>query len=146
MYFTINTAFTNYLSEFNLMGELEIPILTNKSTSEITLPVFLNRSMFDDMQLSAPLTLKGSIVQYKHDKEIFYLKERHDIDELEVEFVSENFFTNNLVLDVFVFVIAIILVISTIVIIYAICKLNKLRILVTSFSTSTSERNKSRGY
>ena len=40
MYFTINNAFTNYLNEFNLTEEVEIPIFTNKSTLEITLPVF----------------------------------------------------------------------------------------------------------
>ena len=48
MYFTINTAFTNYINEFNLTEKLEVPILTNKTTSEITLPVFLNKSTFDD--------------------------------------------------------------------------------------------------
>ena len=81
MYFTVNNAFTNYLNEFNLTEELVVPILTNKSTSEITLPIFLNKSTFDDMLLSTPLTLKEYITQYKRDKEIFDLKERHDIDE-----------------------------------------------------------------
>ena len=52
MYFTINSAFTNYLNEFNLTEELNIPMLTNKSTSEVTLPVFLNKSAFDDTLLS----------------------------------------------------------------------------------------------
>ena len=67
MYFTINSAFTNYLNEFNLTEELENPILTNKSTSKITLPVFLNRSAFDDTLLSVPLRLKEYIAQlYKH--------------------------------------------------------------------------------
>ena len=58
MYFTMNIAFTNYTDQFNLMEELEAPILTNKTISEYTLPVFLNKSMFDDTLLSAPLTLK----------------------------------------------------------------------------------------
>ena len=83
MYFTVNNTFTNYLNDFNLTEEVEIPIFTNKSTSEITLPIFLNRTKFDESLLSAPLTLKEYIAQYKHDKEIFDLKERHDIDELE---------------------------------------------------------------
>ena len=134
MYFTVNSAFTNYLKEFNLTEELDITILTNKSSSEVTLPVFLNRSTFDDILLSAPLTLKGYITQYKHVKENFDLKERHDIDELETEFVSKNFFTNNFIIDVFVFAIAVISVISTIIIIYAICKDNILRALVTSLA------------
>ena len=71
------------------MEELAIPIPTNKSTSEITLPVFLNESRFDDTLMSMPLTLKEYIAQYKHNKEIFDLKKRHDIDELETEFVSK---------------------------------------------------------
>ena len=58
MYFTINNAFTNYLNEFNVTEDVEIPIFTNKSTSEITLPVFLIRTKFDESLLSAPLTLK----------------------------------------------------------------------------------------
>ena len=91
MSFTVNNAFTNYLNEFNLTEEVKMPIFTNKSTSEITLPVFLNRTKFDESLLSAPLRLKEYIAQYKQDKEIFYLKERHDKDKLEKEFVNKNF-------------------------------------------------------
>ena len=87
----MNTAFTNYSNQFNLTEELDMPILTNKSTLEFTLTVFLNKSTFDDTLLSTPLILKEYIVQYKHEKEIFYLKERHDIDELEIEFLKQKF-------------------------------------------------------
>ena len=133
MYFTINTTFTNYLNEFNLTEDIEISIFTNKSTSEITLPVFLNRTNFDESLLSAPLTLKEYIAHYKQDKEIFDLKERHDIDELEKEFANKNFI-NSQVVKIFKFVVAIILIIATVVTIYAICKHNKLRALVTSLA------------
>ena len=91
MYFTINNAFTNYLTKFNLTEDIGIPIFTNKSTLERTFPVFLNRTKFDESFLSA---LKEYIAQYKQDKEIFDLKERHDIDELENEFVDKNFFNS----------------------------------------------------
>ena len=97
MYFTMNIAFTNYIHQFKLTEELEAPILTNKTTSEYTLPNFLNKSPFDDTLLSAPLALKEYINKYKHNSEIFDLKERHDIDELEIEFASKNFFTNNFI-------------------------------------------------
>ena len=70
MYFTINNAFTNYLNEFTLTEESEVPVFTNKSTLEITLPVFLNKTKFDESLLSAPLTLKEYITQYKQDKEL----------------------------------------------------------------------------
>ena len=70
MYFAVNTAFTNYIDQFNLMEELEMPILTNKSTLEFTLMVFLNKSTFDDTLLSTSLTLKEYIAQYIHEKKI----------------------------------------------------------------------------
>ena len=62
----------------------------------------------------------------------FDLKERHDIDELEIEFLNKNFFTNNFTIDKFVFIIAIISVITTMIVIYTLCKHNKLRALVAS--------------
>ena len=120
MYITVNNAFTNYLNEFNLIEEVEFPIFTNKSTLEITLPVFLNRTKFDESLLSAPLTLKEYIAQYKHDKDICDLKERHDIDELEKEFANKNFF-NSQVVKIFKFVVAILLITATVVTIYVIC-------------------------
>ena len=58
MYFTMNTAFTNYYDQFNITEELKAPILTNKTTSEFTLPVFLNKSTFNEMLLSAPTDIK----------------------------------------------------------------------------------------
>ena len=81
----VNTVFTNYIDQFNLTKQLKFPILTNKTTSEYTLPIFLNNSKIDDSLLTAPQTLKDYIAQYKNEKEIFDLKERHDIDELDLE-------------------------------------------------------------
>ena len=144
MYFTVNNAFTNYLNEFNLTEEVVIPIFTNKSTSEINLNIFLNRTKFDESLLSAPLTLKEYIAQYMHDKEIFYLKERHDIDELEKEFVNKNFF-NSQVVKIFKFIVAIILIIATVVTTYVICKHKKLRALVTSLALQQVKEVKTEG-
>ena len=144
MYFTVNNAFTNYLNEFNLTEGVEIPIFTNKSTLEITLQVFLNRTKFDESLLSAPLTLKEYIAQYNQDKENFYLKERHDIDKLEKEFVKKNFF-NSQVVKILKFIVVIILIIATVVTIYAICKHNKLRALVTSLALQQVKEVKAEG-
>ena len=48
MYFTVNTAFINYLDEFlNLTESLEFPIIKNKTTFKQTLPISLNVSKFD---------------------------------------------------------------------------------------------------
>ena len=126
MYFTVNTAFTKYIDQFNLTEDLKFPILTNKTTSEYTLSIFLNNSIFEDSLFTAPLTLKVYISQHKHQKENFNLKERHDINKLDLETPNKNFFTDNFIMDVFVFIIAIILVITTMIILHVFCKHNKL--------------------
>ena len=96
MYFTVNTAFTNYIDQFNLTEDLKFPIFPNKTTSEYTLLIFFNNSGFDDSLFTAPQTLKEYITQHKHQKEIIDLNERHDINKLDLETPNKNFFTKNL--------------------------------------------------
>ena len=93
----------------------------------------MNKSKFDESLLSTPLTVKEYIFQYKQDKEIFDLKEKHGIEELQKEFANKNFF-NSKIVKIFKFVVAIISIIATVITIYAICKHNKLRALVTSLA------------
>ena len=48
MYFTVNTAFVNYLDKFpNFTESLEFLIIRNKTTFEQTLPISLNISKFE---------------------------------------------------------------------------------------------------
>ena len=76
------------------------------------------------------------------------MKERHDIDELDLGTPYKNFFINNFIVDIFVFIIAIISVIATMIIMHVLCKHNKLRTLVVSLafqqvkevSTSTTKK------
>ena len=58
------------------------------------------------------------------------LKERHD--NMNIEYPNKIFFTNNLIVDIFVFTAAMILTIAIIIILYLLCKHNKLRTLVAS--------------
>ena len=127
-----NTAFVNYMDQFNLMETLPFPILTNKNTSKQTLPIFLNDTRFDENLSSAPQTLKDYISHCKQKKEIFDLKEGHDT--MNIKSPNKNFFTNNLIVDIFVFITAIISSIATIIIIYLLCKHNTLRTLVASLA------------
>ena len=62
----VNTAFTKYIDQFNLTEDLKFPILTNKTTSEYTLLIYLNNSRFDESLSTTPETLKEYISQYKH--------------------------------------------------------------------------------
>ena len=102
--------------------------------SDNTLLIFLNDTRFDKTLSSAPQTLKEYISQYKHKKEIFDLKERHDVDDIDGESPNKKFFSNNLIRDIFVFTVAIILAITTLIILYFLCKHNKLRALIASLA------------
>ena len=131
MHLTMNTAFVNYIDQLNLTEKLTFPLLTNKTTLEHTWLIFLNDTGFYKTLLLAPQTLKEYISQYKQKKEIFDLKGRHNID---IESPNKIFFTNNLIVDIFVFMVAIILAITTLIILYLLCKHNKLRTLVASLA------------
>ena len=84
MYFTVNTAFVNYLDRFpNLTESLQFLIIRNKTTFEQILPISLNVSKFDPTLLTASSNSKEFIHSYTNNKEIFDLQERHDSTELE---------------------------------------------------------------
>ena len=101
MHFTVSTAFVKYLDQIdNLTESLEFPILKNKTTFKQTLPISLNISKFDSKLLTAPRNLKDFIHQYKSKKEIFYFSERHDTTDLTT---NKIFFSNNYIVDVFLF-------------------------------------------
>ena len=106
MYFTVHTAFINYLDQFpNLTESLEFPIIKNKTTFKQTLPVSLSVSKFDSTSLTASSNLKDFIHLYTHDKEIFNLQERDDSTELTT---NKYFFSENYIIDIFLFITVII--------------------------------------
>ena len=79
-----------------------------------------------------PITLKDFIHQYTCKKEIFDLEERHD--NMDINLPNKNFFSNNFIIDIFLFITAIISILVTILAIYLLCKHKKLRMLVTSLA------------
>ena len=131
MYFTINTAFANYLEMFsNLTDSLQIPLIKNRTTYEQILPITVNVSEFDRSLLDASTNLKHFINGYTKRKEIFDLQERYD----STSNTNKNFFSNNHILDIFIFVSSIISLISTTLIMYLMCKHKKIRTLVASLA------------
>ena len=75
MYFTINTAFANYLDMFSNFTEyLQFPLIKNRTTYEQTLPINLNISRFDKILLHAPTNLIDFMNSYAKRKEILICK------------------------------------------------------------------------
>ena len=89
---------------------------------EQTLPINLNISGYDRTLLNAPTNLKDFINSYIKHKEIFDLQERHETTILNT---NKNFFSDNYIMDIFVFISAIILLLTTILTIYFLCKHKK---------------------
>ena len=89
MYFTVNTAFVNYLDKIpNLTESLEFLVIKNRTTFEQTLPISLNISKFDSTLLTASSNIKEFINSYTNNKEIFDIQERHDKTELNTNKIS----------------------------------------------------------
>ena len=129
----VNTAFVNYLyQKDNLTETLEVLILKNNTTFQQTLTVSLNISKLDSDLLTTTRTLKDFIHQYGCKKEIFDLNDRHDTTDENLP--NKNFFCNNFIVDIFLFVTAIISLLVTNVAIYLMCKQNKLKTLVASLA------------
>ena len=111
MYFTVNTAFVNYLDKFpSLTESLEFPIIKNKMTFEQILPISLYISKLDPYLLTAANDLKEYIHRYTNDKGIFDLQERHDSMQLNT---NKNFFSDNYIIDIFLFITVVISLLTT---------------------------------
>ena len=127
MYFTMNAAFVNYLDQFTNMTEsLRIPIIRNKAIFEQTLPISLNMSKFDTDLLTAPWNLKDYIHQYYSRKEIFDVSRKNGTTDLTT---NKYFFSNNYIVNIFLFIAAVISLLVTTLAIYLLCKHKKHRTL-----------------
>ena len=110
---------------------MNVPILKNWTTQEQILPISLETFQINSRLLQVPKMLKDVVHQYKHKKEIFDLQERHvnnnDLDSSKNLF----FFFNNYMIDIFLFVMALISLLIARVVISVVCKYAKLKALVT---------------
>ena len=131
MYFTINMAFANYL---DLLPNLTKPsqLIKDRTTYEQPLPINLSIPDFDSSLQHAPTNLKNFMHDYAKNKEIFDLKERHASTVEPLNNSNKNFFSNNYIVDIFVFTSSTISLISTTLVIYLFCKHKHIRTLVAS--------------
>ena len=96
------------------------------------LPYNLSVPDFDRSLLHAHTNLKSFMQDYTKTKEIFDLEERHVPTNKLLNHSNKNFFSNNYIVDIFIFTSSVISLISTTLIIYLFCKHKQIRILMTS--------------
>ena len=114
----MNLIFVSYFD--NLTKSLEFPILLNRTTYKQILPFSLETFDFNPELLKTSKTLKELFNQITHKQEIFDLQERHTIKDLEM--AKKNFFFDNHIIHIFLFVAAMISLLVTIVVLFIICK------------------------
>ena len=132
MYFTIKIACANYLDMFsNLTTSFQV--IKDRTTYKQPLPINLSMPDFERSLLHAPTHLKNCVQDYVKSKEIFDLKERHVGTIKPLNHSNNNFFSNNYIVDIFMFASSVISLISTTLILYQFCKHKQIRTLITSF-------------
>ena len=121
MYFTINMAFANYLDIFSNVTD-SFQLIKDRTTYEQPLPINLSIPNIDSSLLHVPTNLKSCMHDYARNKEIFNLKERHVSTVESLNNSYKNFFSNNYIVDIFMFTSSIISPISIALIGYLFCK------------------------
>ena len=131
MYFTINIDFTNYP---NMLPNLITPslLIKDRTTYEQPLPINLSIPTFDSSLQHTPTNLKSFMHNYIKHKEIFDLKERHVSTVKSLNNSNKKFFSNNYIVNIFVFTFSLISLILTTLVIYLFCKHKHIRTLVVS--------------
>ena len=128
MYFTVNTAFSNYLDMFpNLTESLQFPLIKNRTTYEQALPININISKFDTTLLNTSTNLKDFINSYTRQKQIFDLQERYETTILNT---NKNCFYDNHILVIFVLISTIISLLTTTLAVYLLFKHKKISALL----------------
>ena len=131
MYFTVNLAFMNYLEDE--IESLSSSVLTNWTTQEQILPITIKNFEFDPKLLTAPLTMKDFLTQYKYRKEITEKQDKKETEEAKISSKLGSFLDSFMV-DVLHFIAALITIVITLVMMYMLCRQSRLKALVANIA------------
>ena len=109
----------------SLTDNLETHISDNWTTQEQVFQISLQTFQFDSKLLTTPRTLKNLVYQYKQKGEILNKTSNNNI---------KHSFFDNIIMDVFLFIAAILSTIATIAIIHLVCRHIKLKALLTGIA------------
>ena len=128
--------FLNYFDE--LINTLDTPFFHNITRQEHILPISLESDDFDNELLSAPETLREMVERYKQRKLSFDKQhETLDNEKGDGSFIGTSIF-DHLAFNIFIFVMAVILVIIVFIVIKLMFKGEKMQALVTNLAMKKS--------
>ena len=122
MYFTVNLAFVDYLEELN--ETIAMPINRNWTSVKQSLPISLGSFQLNSKLIHAPVMLRDFIKQYQEN--------RITATKWESQTSKFGMFINSFLIDMLVFIAAILTVFIILVIIYIVTGQSKLKALVTT--------------
>ena len=124
MYFTVNLAFVDYLEELN--ETITTPINRNWTSAKQSLPVSLEPFQLNSKLMHAPVMLRDFVEQYQEN----------GITATTWESPTSKFrsFINSFLIDMLVFIVAILTVFIIFVIIYIVTGQSKLKVLVATMA------------
>ena len=136
MYFTVNLAFMNYLKD--VVESLTSSVSTNWTTQEQILLIAIENFEFDPKLLTAPMTMKEFLTQYKYRKKITEKQNKKEIEEAKM---SSKFgsFLDSFMVDLLLFTVALITIVVTSVVIYMVCRQSKLIALAANIALQHTE-------
>ena len=132
MYFMANTAFYNYFK--GLIDMLEVPFLHNVTMQEHILPICLESDDFDKELLAAPEMLRELVENYKRKKLNF--DKQHEKLDPEEDFEKETSIFDHLTSNIFIFAMALVLLIVAMIVIMLLSKGAKMQALITNFGNA----------
>ena len=124
MYFTVNLAFVDYLEELDVT--ITMPINRNWTSVKQSLPISLESSQLNSKLMHAPVMLREFIEQYQENR-ITATKQESPTSKFRT-------FINSFLIDILVFIAAILTVFIIFVIIYIVTGQSKLKVLVTAMA------------
>ena len=124
MYFTVNLAFVDYLEELN--ETITTPINRNWTNVKQSLPISLESFQLNSKLMHTPVMLRDFIEQYQENR----------ITATKQESLTSKFrtFMNSFLIDMLVFIVAILTVFIILVIIYIVTGQSKLKALVATMA------------
>ena len=134
MYFMANTAFSNYFE--GLIETLEVPMLHNMKMQDHILPISLESDDFDKELLEAQQTLRELVENYNR-KKFNFDKQHENLDSVEHP-KKETYIFNYLASNIFIFIMALISLIVTIIVIMLLFKGAKMQALITNLAMQKS--------
>ena len=131
MHFTVNLAFMNYFDD--ILENFEKPIALNWTKQEQILQISLKTFEINPNLINAPTMLKELAVRYRNKKNTFD-KEERNLDKPGENNSKFQSFLNSFMVDVLIFIAALITLIVALIVMYVLYGQSKLKALVTNIA------------